>query len=169
MLRGLKFKLKRKSLEKLYIGFILPLLEYSDSVWNNCNTNEINQLKSVQTEACRIITGSTKYCNKEKLLQDLHSIWESLRERRRKHIFILFYKMVHKMTPDFLSIFIGTPYIHKTNRYNLRNANDIQSIHARTALFHNSFIPATVRDWNNLPLQNRQSESPYLKIIYLLT
>ena len=42
MLRGLKFKLKRKSLEKLYIGFIRPLLENSDSVWDNCNTDEIN-------------------------------------------------------------------------------------------------------------------------------
>ena len=90
------------------------------------------------------------------MLQDLH--WESLRERRRKHRLILFYKMVHKMTPEFLSELVP-PFIHETNRYNLRNANDIQSIHAHTALFHNSFIPATVRDWNNLPLQVRQSES----------
>ena len=66
--------------------------------------------------------------------------------------------MVHKMTPEFLAEF-EPPFIHETNRYNLRNANDIQSIHARTALFHNSFIPATVRDWNKLPLQVRQSES----------
>ena len=109
MLRGLKFKLKRKSLEKLYIGFIRPLLEYSHSVWDNCNTDEINQLESVQTEACRIITGSTKYCNKEKMLQDLH--WESLRERRRKHRLILFYKMVHKMTPEFLSELVPPSYM----------------------------------------------------------
>ena len=40
MLRGLKFKLKRKSLEKLYIGFVRPLLEYSDTVWDNCRVDE---------------------------------------------------------------------------------------------------------------------------------
>ena len=101
------------------------------------------------------------------MLQDLH--WESLRERRRKHRLIHFYKMVHKMTPEFLSELVP-PFIHETNRYNLRNANDIQSIHARTALFHNSFIPATVRDWNNLPLQVRQSESlSIFKTTYLPT
>ena len=32
----------------------------------------------------------------------------------------------------------------------LRNSNDLQSIHARTALYSNSFLPSTVRDWNNL-------------------
>ena len=62
------------------------------------------------------------------------------------------------MTPEFLSSLVP-PYIRVTNRYNLRNANDIQSIHACTALFHNSFLPATVRDWNSLPLEIRQSES----------
>ena len=56
-------------------------------------------------EAGRIITGSTKYCNKEnttiKIIQDLHR--ETLADRRTKHRLILFYKMVHHMTPTFLS------------------------------------------------------------------
>ena len=156
MLRGLKFKLKRKSLEKLYIGFVRPLLEYSDTVWDNCSVDEKNQLESIHVEAGRIITGSTKYCNKEKILQDLH--WETLADRRTKHRLILFYKMVHHMTPTFLSDLVP-PFIHETNRYNLRNANDIQSVNAQSNLFKNSFIPATVRDWNNLPLCVRQSES----------
>ena len=33
-MRLLKFKINRKALEKMYIAFIRPLLEYSDSVWD---------------------------------------------------------------------------------------------------------------------------------------
>jgi hypothetical protein len=34
------FKLDRKSLEKLYIGFIRPILEYGGIVWDNCSLYE---------------------------------------------------------------------------------------------------------------------------------
>ena len=42
LLRALQFKLKRKSLEKIYTAFIRPLLEYSDSVWDNSSTEAKN-------------------------------------------------------------------------------------------------------------------------------
>ena len=37
LMRTLKFKVSRTALERIYISFIRPLLEYSDSVWNNCS------------------------------------------------------------------------------------------------------------------------------------
>ena len=36
IMRKLKFKLDRKSLETINIAFIRPLLEYGDSIWDNC-------------------------------------------------------------------------------------------------------------------------------------
>ena len=36
LMRTLKFKVSRTALERIYISFIRPLLEYSDSVWDNC-------------------------------------------------------------------------------------------------------------------------------------
>ena len=41
-------------------------------------------------------------------------------------------------------------YNHETS---LRNASVVQLVYTRTALFYNSFLPATVRDWNYLPLE----------------
>lgn len=38
LMRALKFKISRKSLEQMYISFIRPLLEYCDSVWDNSST-----------------------------------------------------------------------------------------------------------------------------------
>ena len=38
LLRALKCKINRIALEKICIGFIRPLLEYRNSVWDNCST-----------------------------------------------------------------------------------------------------------------------------------
>ena len=38
LLRAVKFRDSRKSLEKMYMAYVLPLLEYCDSVWDSCPT-----------------------------------------------------------------------------------------------------------------------------------
>ena len=40
VMRKLKFKLDRKSLEIIYTAFIRPLLEYGDVIWDNCTEYE---------------------------------------------------------------------------------------------------------------------------------
>ena len=37
IMRKLKFKLDRKSLETIYTAFIRPLIEYGDIIWDNCS------------------------------------------------------------------------------------------------------------------------------------
>jgi hypothetical protein len=54
-------------LEKLYIGFIRPILEYGGIVWDNCILHESELLESVQLEAARIITGLRKGTSHAKL------------------------------------------------------------------------------------------------------
>ena len=40
--------------------------------------------------------------------------------------------------------------------HNLRNSNDIHTIRSNTSLYHNSFLPSTLRQWNSLPVEGRQ-------------
>ena len=47
----------------MYISFVHPLLEYSDSVWDNATTEPKKQLDPIHIEAARIITGATKLCS----------------------------------------------------------------------------------------------------------
>ena len=122
LLRALKFKVNRNALEKMYISFIRPLLEYSDSVWDNASTESKKQLEAVHNEAARIITGATKLCSIKKFLTDLG--WESLQSRRSKHKLILFYKMVNGLAPEYLQTLVP-PTVQNTTSYNLRNANMI--------------------------------------------
>lgn len=44
VMRKLKFKLDRRSLQTIYFSFIRPLLEYADVVWDNCTQYEVNEL-----------------------------------------------------------------------------------------------------------------------------
>ena len=64
---------------------------------------------------------------------------------------MLLWELKHfRLTPDYLSDLVP-PLVGDSNPYSLRNANDIQSIRARTNLFFNSFFPSTIRAWNSLP------------------
>ena len=107
ILRTLKFHLNRSCLEKLYITFIRPLLEYSDVLWDNCTAEQSNELESIQTEAARIVTDATKLCNIAKLYNDLK--WDTLSNRRQKHKLVLFYKMKQKITSSYLTNLIPIP------------------------------------------------------------
>ena len=59
--------------------------------------------------------------------------------------------MYYSLSPPYLLTLIP-PLVGQTSRYNLRNANDLQTIDARTTLYFNSFLSSTVRDWNSLRL-----------------
>ncbi|MCG7879605.1 MAG: reverse transcriptase family protein, partial [Candidatus Thiodiazotropha endolucinida] len=156
LLRALKFRIHRNALESMYFAFIRPLLEYSDAVWDNC-TNECKmQLETIHNEAARIVTGATKLCSIQKLLSDLG--WETLQERRTKHKLVILYKIFNGLTPDYLSDILP-PLVRDANPYNLRNANNIQSMRTRTNLFFNSFFPSTIRAWNDLSEDIRAASS----------
>ena len=97
IMRKLKFKLDRKSLETIYIAFIRPLLEYGDSIWDNCTQAEKNnELEKIQNEAARIATGATKLVSINKLYKEI--CWESLQKRRHEDKLPLFYKMYNLNT-----------------------------------------------------------------------
>ena len=157
-MRTLKFRICRKSLEQIYLAFIGPLLGYCDAVWDNCSVKNKKQLESIHVEAGRIITGATKLCSIGKLFTDLG--WESLQSRRNKHKLTIFYKILNGITPDYLTE-LFSPMIHETTRlrYNLRNTNDIQIMHANTNLFYISFFPLIIRAWNNLSEDIKQATS----------
>ena len=155
-MRKLKFEFDRKSLETIYFRFIRPILEYGDTIWDKCTQYEKAELDKIQNEAARIVTGTTKLVSIRNLYEETKM--ETLEERRRKHKLTLFYKMVNNLSPSYLSSLVPQP-VNAVSAYNLRNSNDIQNVPARSNYYYNSFLPSTIRDWNSLPLDTRNSES----------
>ncbi len=154
LLRSFKFRLNRTALERMYFTLIRPLLEYGNVVWTNCTNELSHEIESVQIECARIVCGATKLCSIDKLYQDLK--WNTLEKRRTNHKLILLYKMKNDKTPQYLSDLI--PRNNQT-RYPLRNSSDIPLIPCRTQLYSNSFLPSTIRSWNNLTDDVRNSGS----------
>ena len=129
IMRKLKFQLDRKSLEIIYTSFIRPILEYGNEIWDNCTQYEKNDIENIQMEAARIASGTTKLVSIEHLYSEIG--WDTLEARRRKQKLTLFYKMVHNLTPNYLTSLIPST-VNETSNYNLRNSNDIRTVNART-------------------------------------
>ena len=108
IIRKLKFKVDRKSLEHMYFGYVRPILEYADVIWDNCPNYMKEKLEYINYETARIITGATKLTSIRILLQECG--WETLEERRNKHKILLFHKMVNKTVPEYLSNLVPSSF-----------------------------------------------------------
>ena len=56
----LKFKLKRQTLNQIYVSYLRPVLEYSSVIWDNCTQYEEDILEKNQYDAARIVSGLTR-------------------------------------------------------------------------------------------------------------
>jgi hypothetical protein len=133
------------SLEKNYISFIEPLMEYADVIWYNQKQNLINKLENIQLDAARIVTGGIRLTSHDSLYEETK--WEKLKDRRNNHKLVLFHKM--NKTPQYLAELIpktvGTRHTHNT-----RQINNIVNINCRTSLYSEYFLSSTVKAWNDL-------------------
>jgi hypothetical protein len=148
VLRKLKYKLNRHNLEKLYLIYIRPIFEYACEVWD--------KLERLQLEAARIITGLPIFTNTEYKYRE--SGWERLEERRTRRNLQFFYNIQNGSTSPHLLDLIP-PTIQSTMGYPLQNGNDIIVPFCRLSLTRDSFVPATVGEWNSLNLSVRNLDT----------
>ena len=69
MLKPLKLKLQRKTLDILYKSLVRSCLEYADIVWDGCCEADRDLLESLQYEAARLVTGALKGTERKNLLK----------------------------------------------------------------------------------------------------
>ena len=65
---------------------------------------------------------------------------------------------MHVLAPTY-RLDIIPPHINETIDYPLRNADHFQNFRSNSNLFHESFFPSTIRAWNNLPNEIKESTS----------
>ena len=102
------------------------------------------------------MTGETKLVSLELLYNETGR--ESLGTRRSKHKMRLFYKMNNNTSPNYLSSLVPQS-VETTTHYSLRDATNIRQPLTRTQLYYNSFIPSSIRLWNYLPSEMRESNT----------
>ena len=144
VLKLLKYKLDRKSLETIYFTFIRPKLEYASQVWDNCTKEDCDSLETFQRSLARIVSGARKGTSSQALYDEVG--WDTLKERREATKFKSFNNIVENKAPNYLlELLPNTVGIKRT----LRNPGNYQLINCRTETFRNSFMPSSVMLWND--------------------
>jgi hypothetical protein len=77
------YKLDRGSLEKLFLTYIRPILEYAAIIWDNCSGAESDKLEEIQRAAARTVCGAKRCTSHARLYDEVQ--WENLEDRRVKH------------------------------------------------------------------------------------
>ena len=71
---------------------------------------------------------------------------------------VTFDKILLQLAQSYLFDLIP-PCINETNDYPLRNTDHIQNYRSNSNLFHESLFPSTLRAWNNLIKEIKESTS----------
>jgi len=154
VLRSLKSILKRDSLLKNFRSFILQILECASELGDGCTAFECNLLEKAELEATRIITGFTSFFSVNSLYLDMGL--EPLSAGRKGKKLHLLYKMHNNQTPSCLNSLLPNT-VGQATPYPLRHINDYNIPRYRLTSTNISFLPASLRSWNNLPATSRPS------------
>ena len=148
-LRSYKYQFSRKTLNTIYTSFILPHFEYADVLWDNCTDGLSDELESLHLDAIRTIIGAVRGTSHAKLYRE--SGFTSLKERRRRHKLITYFKALNGFTPIYLTNYIP-PLASSINPYPTRSSPLERSIPLyKTTLYEHSFFISTTYLWNELP------------------
>ena len=156
LLKPLKYKLNRYTLEVLFESLVRSSLEYADVVWDGCSESDSNLLESLQIEGARAVTGALKGTNRVSLLKELS--WVNRSVRRKLHKLYLMYKIVFKLAPPYLC-HLCPEFVSDRSCYSLRSANNLCLPYVRTDRHKKSFLFSSIKWWNSLPLEIRISSS----------
>ncbi len=137
----------RFAVENIYTGYIRPQLEYGCVIYANCTKEKSERLESVQRNAAIACTRAYNRTPTQRLMEELG--WPTLETRRSYFALLQIYKMKKGLTPTYLQSILP-PRQGEYGHYPTRRCEDFVPPMTRTAKYHKSFIPATVRKWNDL-------------------
>ena len=152
----LKFKLSRSTLETVYISFIRPIYEYGIIVLAGTYDSDMNKFEKLHIDAMRLITGATARSRTSSIYDETNFL--TVNERADYLSQTMIYKIQSDMAPSYLSI-IMPGSVNTNNAYNLRNNKNFRIPFARLESFKRSFIPRSIKLWNNLPITVRNSST----------
>ena len=163
IIKSLSRFLSGKTLDLIYKLYIRPHLDSCDDIFHipsitnpfdsSINLNYLmNTLERIQYHAALAITGCWKGTSRNKMYDELG--WESLTDRRWCRRLFHFYKIQNNLTPPYLKDPIPALRNHL---FGSRSENVINEIRCKSKSYSNSFYPDTIRCWNKIGPELRNS------------
>ena len=153
LLRRICREVPRSCLEVLYKSMIRPILEYGDVIFDGSADSHVKRLEDVQRQAALTCTGAYRHTRHTNLLDELG--WPPLMLRRKHHRLSLMYKIQNGLSPSYLT---GAcpPLTRDRTPYDLRSGHNITAPQTKTTCYQKSFFPASVKNWNDLEINQRE-------------
>ena len=111
--------LPRPVKEVIYRTFIRPVLEYGCMVYDNCQAFISHTLEQCQRTAALACTGAYRDTSHSKLLSELG--WPTLAKRREYYKLCHLFKLVHTMSPTYMTDSFMVQRADHNHNYDLRN------------------------------------------------
>ena len=145
VLKRLHSKLPRKSKLTVYTAFIRPIIEFGWQLYDNSPLEHLDTLEQVQRQALLTVTSAYKKTSHTSLLKE---VGLPLLSKRRVMLKIKFmYRHTENKLPVYLQEVIPNT-VDTVSNYNLRNKNDICMPKSKKNYFLKSFIPSSIKVWN---------------------
>jgi len=146
VLKRLKYVIDRKSIETIYFSFIRPKLEYASHIWDNCSKRDSDLLEKFQLDIARLLTGARKGTSHQALYRETN--WQLLANRRKTAKLKSIMKMENHECPEYLESLL--PAKIGSVRPTSRSADNFIIPKSRTETFKRSFIPSSIKLYNEL-------------------
>ena len=133
---------------------VRPTVEFASCVWDPHERVDNNIIEMVQPRGARFV--KHRYHNRSSvtdLLEDLK--WKSLETRRKESRLTMMYKIVNQQ----LAVDPDKHLMKPQKQSRSANNNSYVVTYASTTSRQQSFIPRTIRDWNQLPLSVKKASS----------
>jgi hypothetical protein len=154
---GLMWKLSnsipRFAVKNIYTAYIRPQLEYGCIIYASCNKEQSARLEAAQRRAAIACTRAYNRTPTKSLLEELG--WSTLEKRREYFTLVQLYKMSNGLSPTYLETILP-PKQGNTGRYPTRRTEDYIPPLVKTVKYQKSFVPATVKRWNQLDEETKE-------------
>lgn len=149
----LPFKVRKMLVQQL----IIPLFDYCDVVYGRLSGALSNRLQRAQNACVRFIMNIPKFDHITPAFRELN--WLKLKQRRSYHSLILLHKIIYRQTPSYLTdSFQLLSTIHNIPTRAAANLT-LKIPNHKSTLYNNSFVVSTIRAWNSLPSDLRDTLS----------
>ena len=144
-------RINSKSIKaQAYTMLARPKLEYASPVWDPYKIEHINNLERVQRRAARIVSNRHRNTSSVgEMLADLD--WQTLEKRRKDARLVLLYKMLEGKVSIRCPELKPATTSSRSRRASVAHSRQLERSTCKKDLRLNSFLPHTIRDWNNLP------------------
>ena len=138
--------------QSCYTSLVRPILEYSSTVWDPYTKQNIDKIEMLQRRAARFVVGNYSYhASPTAMMKELG--WQALAERRAKAKAVMMYKIQNNL------IAIPQHLFQNYSRHSRRSQAVFILPFCRTDCYKFSFVPTSVKIWNELPPSIRESQS----------